>query len=111
MKMRGFQAYAPKRCTRDATPAGLNEVKPFSMEKRLLDELGERVRELLRNSPAQDVERNLRALLPAFFDRMDLATREDLERQRTLLAEARAKLAALEARVAELEGRGGRRGG
>ena len=81
------------------------------MEKRLLDELGERVQELLRSSPAHDVERNLRALLTAFFDRMDLATREDLEHQRVLLADARAKLAALETRVAELEGRGGKRAG
>jgi hypothetical protein len=40
-----------------------------------------------------------------FFDRFDLAAREDLEVQRKLLERAHAKLAALEARVAELEAR------
>ena len=53
--------------------------------------------------PAKDLEKNLHALLAAFFDRFDLAAREDLEVQKKLLERAQAKLAALEARVAELE--------
>ena len=61
-------------------------------------------REALRDSPAQDLEKNLHALLGAFFDRFDLAAREDLDVQKKLLERAQAKLAALEARVAELEG-------
>ena len=44
-------------------------------------------------------------LLGAFFDRFDLAAREDLEVQKKLLERAQAKLAALEARVVELEKR------
>ena len=59
----------------------------------------------LRASPAQDLEKNLHALLGGFFDRFDLAGREDLEVQKKLLERAQAKLAALEARVAELESR------
>jgi BMFP domain-containing protein YqiC len=70
-----------------------------------LDELRQRVAEALRSSPAQDLEKNLHALLAAFFDRFDLAAREDLEVQKKLLERAQAKLAALEARVAELEAR------
>ena len=70
-----------------------------------LDELRARMSEALRNSPAADVEKNLHALLAAFFDRFELATREDLEVQKKLLERAQAKLAALEARVAELESR------
>ena len=76
-------------------------------EKRLLDELTERLNEAFRDSPAQDVERNLRALLLAWFDRLDLVVREDFEVQKKLLERAQAKLADLEARIAELEGRGG----
>jgi BMFP domain-containing protein YqiC len=68
-----------------------------------LDELRQRVADALRSSPAQDLEKNLQALLAAFFDRFDLAAREDLEVQKKLLERAQAKLAALEARVAELE--------
>jgi BMFP domain-containing protein YqiC len=70
-----------------------------------IDELKARIGEALRGSPAQDLEKNLNAMLTAFFDRFDLAAREDLEIHRKLLERAQAKLAALEARVAELEAR------
>jgi ubiquinone biosynthesis accessory factor UbiK len=70
-----------------------------------LDDLRERVAQALRDSPAQDIEKNLLALLGAFFDRLDLAARADLDVQKKLLERAQAKLAALEARVAELEAR------
>jgi ubiquinone biosynthesis accessory factor UbiK len=76
------------------------------IERRFFDELNERISEALRNSPAQDVERNLRALLAAWFDRLDLVLREDFEVQKKLLERAQARLADLEARIAELEARG-----
>ncbi len=77
------------------------------IEKRLLDELGSRLGEAMRASPVQDLEKNLRALLVAFFDRFDLVAREDFEVQKKLLARAQEKLLALEARIAELEARAG----
>ena len=70
-----------------------------------LEELRARMSEALRDSPVADLEKNLNALLAAFFDRFELATREDLEVQKKLLERAQAKLAALERRVAELEAR------
>lgn len=75
------------------------------IDRRLFEDLGARINEALRQSPAQDVEKNLRALLASWFDRMDLVLREDFEVQRRLLEKAQARLAALEARVAELESR------
>lgn len=75
------------------------------MDKRLFDDLSERIGEALRNSPAQDLEKNLRALLATWFDRMDLVLREDFDVQRKLLERAQAKLAELEARVRDLENR------
>ena len=77
------------------------------MDKPLLDELGSRLGETLRASPAQDLEKNLHALLVAFFDRFDVVAREDFDVRRKLLARAQEKLATLEARVAELEARSG----
>ena len=74
-------------------------------DKRPFDELREPISEAMRASPAQDLEKNLHALLAAFFERFELAAREDLEVQKKLLERAQAKLAALEARVAELEAR------
>ena len=72
---------------------------------RLFEELRSRIDQALRDSPAQDVEKNIRALLAAWFERMDLVLREDFEVQKKLLERAQAKLAELEARMAELEGR------
>jgi BMFP domain-containing protein YqiC len=75
------------------------------IDPKLFEELRNRIDEALRASPAQDIERNLRALLAAWFDRLDLVLREDFEVQRKLLERAQAKLAELEARIAELEAR------
>ena len=75
------------------------------MDKRLFDDLSERIGEALRNSPGQDLEKNLRALLATWFDRMDLVLREDFDVQRKLLERAQAKLSELEARVRDLEKR------
>jgi len=75
------------------------------IDKRLLDELGERINEALRSSPAADLEKNLKALLLAWFDRLDLVVREDFEVQKKLLERAHAKLAELETRIGELEAR------
>jgi BMFP domain-containing protein YqiC len=77
------------------------------IDRRLFDDLGKRIDEAVRNSPAQDIGRNLRALVTSWLDRMDLVLREDFEVQRQLLERAQARLAELEARVAELESRAG----
>ena len=74
-------------------------------EKRLIDELGERIAEAMRASPAQDLDKNLHALLGAFFDRYDLVLREDFEVQKKLLERAQAQLELLASRLAELEAR------
>ena len=76
-------------------------------EKHLFEELSERINEALRNSPAQDIEKNLRALLASWFDRMDLVMRDEFEVQKRLLEAAQTRLAALEARLAEIERRSG----
>jgi BMFP domain-containing protein YqiC len=69
----------------------------------LLDEIGARIREVIAASPARDLEKNLRAMLGPVFERLELATREELDIQERVLARTREKLSALEARVAELE--------
>lgn len=66
-------------------------------------EFDQRMREILARSPAADLEKNLRALLASAFSRLDLVTREEFDVQREVLARTRAKLEALEARLAELE--------
>jgi len=70
---------------------------------RLVEEVNAKLSELLAASPAQDIERNVKALVTSAFERLELASREELDVQAKVLARTREKLAALEARVAELE--------
>jgi BMFP domain-containing protein YqiC len=74
-------------------------------EAGLFEEIDRRMREILAHSPAADLEKNLRALLASAFARLDLVTREEFDVQREVLARTRAKLEALEAKLAELEQR------
>ena len=61
--------------------------------------------ELFKNSPAKDVERNVKAMLSQGFSKLDLVTREEFDTQTQVLVRTRARLEELEARVAELEQR------
>lgn len=70
---------------------------------RLIEEVNARLSELLAASPARDVERNVKALVASALERLELATREELDVQAKVLARTREKLAALETRVSELE--------
>lgn len=78
----------------------MNLPKPPAFE-----EVSAKISELLSSSPAQDIEKNVRALLSSAFAKLDLVTREEFDVQREVLARTRAKLEALEARLAELEAR------
>jgi len=75
------------------------------MNERLLNDLSERLAALAAANPAKDLEKNFRALLSSAFARLDLVSREEYDAQALVLARAREKLAALEARVAEIEAR------
>lgn len=68
-----------------------------------LDELQQRIGALLQNTPAADLQKNLKALLTQQFAQMDLVTREEFDTQAQVLVRTRAKLEALEKRLAELE--------
>ena len=73
------------------------------MNESILKDIDRRMREVFAQSPAADLEKNLRALMSGFFSRLDLVTREEFDVQRQVLLRTREKLAQLEARVAELE--------
>jgi len=75
------------------------------LNPKMLDEMSARVSSLLAATPAGDIEKNLRATLAGLFAKLDLVTREEFDVQREVLTRTRAKLEALEARVAELETR------
>jgi BMFP domain-containing protein YqiC len=69
----------------------------------VFNDLQARVSDLLKNSPAKDVERNVKAMLSQGFSKLDLVTREEFDTQTQVLVRTRARLEELERRVAELE--------
>ena len=79
----------------------------IEMNDTLLSELSARLAALAAANPAKDLEKNFRGLLASAFARLELVTREEYDVQTQVLARAREKLAALEARIAEIEARSG----
>ena len=67
----------------------------------LLQDAQQRLAELLRSSPAADLERNIKAMLAQSFQRMDLLTREEFDIQVEIVARLRQRIEVLEARLAE----------
>ena len=69
----------------------------------MLEEINEKIRAVMAQSPAADLDKNMRAMLGALFVRLDLVTREEFDVQRQVLARAREKITQLEAKLAALE--------
>jgi len=69
----------------------------------LLEQIQRRIAEVLAQSPARDVEANLKAMMAGLFSRLDLVTREEFDVQREVLLRTREKLDQLEARLAQIE--------
>ncbi|SAK46173.1 Membrane fusogenic activity [Caballeronia temeraria] len=71
----------------------------------VFNDLQQKMSELFKNSPAKDVERNMKAMLSQGFSKLDLVTREEFDTQTQVLVRTRARLEELEKRVAQLEQR------
>lgn len=70
---------------------------------KLLEDIQSKISKAIQNSPAKDIEKNVKAMLSQGFSRLDLVTREEFDIQAQVLAKTRARLEELEARVRELE--------
>jgi ubiquinone biosynthesis accessory factor UbiK len=68
-----------------------------------LDDLQEKLSALLKNSPAADIERNVKAVVAQGLAKFELVTREEFEVQRELQTRLRARVDELETRVKALE--------
>ena len=62
-----------------------------------------KINQAIDSSPAKDIEKNVKAMMSQGFSKLDLVTREEFDIQNQVLAKTRAKLEALELRLAELE--------
>ena len=77
------------------------------MKNTVIDDMAARVRNLLAQGPAADLEKNLKALMGSALERLDLVTREEFDVQRQVLLRTREKLALLEDKVRRLEASSG----
>ena len=71
--------------------------------QKFIEEVSAKLKALFAQSPAADIEKNLRAVLQSGFAKLDLVTREEFDVQQEVLTRTREKLTQLEAKVAELE--------
>ncbi|MBY0576662.1 MAG: accessory factor UbiK family protein [Gallionellaceae bacterium] len=73
------------------------------LNAKFFEELSAKLNDAMKNSPAKDIEKNVRALLMQGFSKLDLVTREEFDVQAQVLARTRQQLTALEARIAAVE--------
>lgn len=72
---------------------------------QLIEDLSIKFRELIKNSPAGDLETNFRALIEGAFTKLELVSREEFDIQADVLRHTREKLSKLEAKLEQLESR------
>ncbi len=73
------------------------------MNKKILDDLQEKLEQMLATSPAKDIERNIRAMLTQALAKLDVVTIEEYNSQKLIIDQMQNKILSLEIRLAELE--------
>ena len=73
------------------------------MDKRFVDELSERIRKLVANSPFEDLQKNIKTILSSKLSKLDLVTREEFDVQQALLQRTKKSVKSMEQRIVELE--------
>ncbi|MEI7431342.1 MAG: accessory factor UbiK family protein [Betaproteobacteria bacterium] len=77
------------------------------LDPKIFEEFSARLGAIIAASPAADIEKNARAMLSGFFDKLDLVGREEFDIQAQVLQRTREKLKSLEERLVRLESRDG----
>jgi ubiquinone biosynthesis accessory factor UbiK len=70
---------------------------------QVITDISNKIRELVKNSPLEDMDKNIHALIKGAFTKMELVSREEFDVQAEVLRNTREKLVQLEAKLAELE--------
>jgi len=71
--------------------------------RQKIQEISDKIREIIKNSPIEDMENNINALLRSMFTKLDLINREEFDIQTEVLKKTRLKLEVLEAKLKALE--------
>jgi hypothetical protein len=73
------------------------------LNKEQVQNLSNKIKYIIKNSPINDMEDNINALLQGTFTKMDLINREEFDVQAEVLKRTRSKLETLEAKIIDLE--------
>ena len=73
------------------------------IEKERIQEISDKILQVVENSPISDINDNINALLQGMFVKFDLISREEFDVQTLVLKRTREKLEALEAKIESLE--------
>ncbi len=68
-----------------------------------INDLSNKINEIIKSSPLSDVEKNINALIQGAFTKMELVSREEFDVQAEVLRNTREQLVKLEAKLADLE--------
>jgi BMFP domain-containing protein YqiC len=88
---------APIVCAYDHNRGNTMDMNSF------FSDLQGKINQAIESSPAKDIEKNVKSMMTQGFAKLDLVTREEFDIQAQVLAKTRARLEALESRLAELE--------
>jgi len=99
------RAAASGKLERDFWRFAEDPAEPTMLNSKTFDEIAARIGKAIENSPAKDIEKNVKTMLASSLARLDVVPRAEFEVQAQVLLKTREKLEALERRLAELEER------
>lgn len=73
------------------------------INSKLIQDLSIKIKELSKNSPVSDLEKNIHALIQGALTKMELISREEYDIQKEVLQHTRDKLNELEKKLASIE--------
>lgn len=73
------------------------------LNSQMLNNLSSKIKEIVKNSPIEDADKNIHALIQGALTKMALVSREEFDVQTEVLRNTREKLVLCETKLAELE--------
>ena len=73
------------------------------IDKNKIQEISDKISQIIENSPISDIEENINALLQSTFTKLDLISREEFDVQTQVLKRTRLKLEDLEKKIDALQ--------
>ena len=73
------------------------------IKSAFINEISNKIKEIIDSSPASDLNKNIHALIQGAFTKMELVSREEYDVQTEVLRQTREKLDTLEKKLSLLE--------